>query len=40
KGMCPVAEKVYEQILSLPIHPEVSQKDVDKVVSVLLESIK
>ena len=34
-GMCPVAERAYEEILSLPIHPSMTKADVDRVVSAL-----
>jgi perosamine synthetase len=38
-GMCPVAERAYEEILSLPIHPSMTKTDVDRVVSALEESM-
>jgi perosamine synthetase len=38
-GMCPVAERAYEEILSLPIHPSMTKADVDRVVSALEESM-
>lgn len=31
-GLCPVAEKAYEEILSLPIFPQMSDNDVDTVI--------
>lgn len=34
-GMCPVAEAAYEQILSLPIHPGMTEADVDYVIERL-----
>lgn len=37
KGMCPVAEKAYEQILSLPIFPRMTDEDVERVIRVCRE---
>jgi len=31
-GLCPVAEAAYERIISLPMHPELTDADVDRVV--------
>jgi perosamine synthetase len=31
-GLCPVAESAYEQILSLPIFPRMSDEDVERVI--------
>lgn len=39
-GICPIAEKWYEQALTLPIFPEMSDKDVEDVVVVLKEILK
>jgi perosamine synthetase len=36
-GLCPVAEAAYEQILSLPIFPRMSDDDIGRVVSAMLE---
>lgn len=36
-GMCPVAEKVYEEILSLPMFPQMSETDVDYVVDAFTD---
>jgi len=38
KGDCPVAEQAYEQILSLPIYPEMTTADCDRVVSSLRQA--
>lgn len=38
-GLCPVAEKAYEEILSLPLFPNMADSDIDFVVSALLEEI-
>lgn len=35
KGMMPTSEKVYKQILTLPIFPEMNNKDVDDVILAL-----
>lgn len=34
-GLCPTAERVYEQILSLPMFPDMTDDDVDDVVAAL-----
>lgn len=34
-GMCPVAESAYEQIVTLPIFPQMSESDVDDVVAAV-----
>jgi len=38
-GLCPVAEKVYEEILSLPVHPSMSDDDVDRVILAVREAV-
>lgn len=35
KGLCPVAEKAYEQIISLPIFPQMTNDDVQTVIESL-----
>ena len=35
KGECPVAEKIYEEILSLPLYPSMTNKDVEDVISAV-----
>ncbi len=35
-GMCPTAESAYEQIISLPIHPAMTDADVDYVIEHLV----
>lgn len=35
-GMCPVAEKAYDEIISLPIYPALSDEEQDFVIEVLL----
>jgi perosamine synthetase len=37
RNICPMAEKVYEQILSLPIFPGMTDKDIKKVIDALTE---
>ena len=39
EGMCPAAEAVYEQILSLPMFPTLTNEDVDTVISAVKESV-
>jgi perosamine synthetase len=34
-GLCPVAEAAYEQILSLPMHPALTDKQIDTVCNIL-----
>lgn len=34
-GQCPVAEKAYEQIISLPIYPEMTDEEQDYVIDVM-----
>ncbi len=35
RGLCPVAESAYEQILSLPIYPAMTDKDIKIVISTI-----
>lgn len=37
RNLCPMAEKVYKQILSLPIFPGMADKDIKKVIDALTE---
>ena len=39
KGLCPVAEAAYEQILSLPIFPAMSDEDVDTVINAVKQNL-
>jgi len=34
KGICPGAEKYYDEALTLPLHPGLSKTDIDRVISV------
>jgi perosamine synthetase len=36
-GLCPIAEQSYEQIISLPIFPKMSNDDVDDVVNAVFK---
>jgi len=36
RGLCPVAESAYEQILSIPMFPKMTNGDVDTVVETML----
>ena len=38
-GECPIAESAYKRLLTLPIHPNMSTQDIDKVVSAVKESV-
>ena len=38
-GSCPVAERAYSQLLSLPLHPGMTDADQDRVVAVLRERL-
>jgi dTDP-4-amino-4,6-dideoxygalactose transaminase len=40
KGLCPVSEKFYMEEISLPIHPSLSQKDLNKIIRVLKQYFK
>lgn len=40
RGMCPVAEKFYLEELSLPIYPDLTNADVDRVVDVLIRALR
>ena len=40
QGLCPVAEASYEQILSLPMFPAMTDNDVERVIMALTEAIK
>jgi dTDP-4-amino-4,6-dideoxygalactose transaminase len=37
RGMCPVAERFYEQEISLPLFPDLTDHDVDRVISLVRE---
>ena len=39
KGLCPTAEKAYEQILSLPMHTGLNDEEVEYVINTLKEVI-
>jgi len=39
KGMCPVAEKAYEQILSLPMFPRMTDEEVERVIKALRDVV-
>ncbi|MBE7954061.1 UDP-4-amino-4,6-dideoxy-N-acetyl-beta-L-altrosamine transaminase [Microbacterium oxydans] len=40
RGMCPNAEAFYREELSLPIHPELTDSQVDQVVDALAEALR
>ena len=35
KGLCPNAEKLYERMITIPLHPKMNDKDVEDVVMAL-----
>ncbi len=39
-GLCPAAERAYEQILSLPMFPQMTDRDVDDVVAAVRRSLR
>lgn len=40
KGICPISEKIYEEIITLPIHPKMSDEDVIYITETIKEIIK
>lgn len=40
RGMCPRAEAFYEEEISLPIYPDLTDAQVDRVVDALMEALK
>lgn len=40
RGMCPVAESAYEQILSLPMYPAMTDKDITTVINTIRNLIR
>ena len=38
-GLCPEAEKAYEEILSIPIFPRMPDEDADTVVGALVDTL-
>lgn len=38
-GLCPNAEKLYERIITIPLYPSMSKKDVDSVISAVKKVI-
>jgi len=40
KGLCPVAENLYERIITLPLHPSMTNEDVDYVINSVTEIIE
>lgn len=39
EGLCPIAEAAYQEILSLPLYPQMTDSDVDRVVDTLKKVI-
>lgn len=40
RGMCPVAEKAYEEIISIPIFPKMNDKEVDIVINTIRKIVR
>lgn len=40
KGLCPYAEQVYETMLTLPLYPSMSDKDIDDVIKAVYKVIQ
>lgn len=40
KGICPVAEKIYERIITLPLFPAMKDKDVERVIKTVRKYLK
>lgn len=40
KGLCPLAESTYEQLLTLPLHPGMNEKDVEFICAKLTGALK
>jgi perosamine synthetase len=38
-GDCPIAELAYERLLTLPLHPNMTKQEIDKVVSTVRETV-
>jgi dTDP-4-amino-4,6-dideoxygalactose transaminase len=34
-GLCPIAESVYEKIVSLPIFPQMTEDEVSRVIQII-----
>jgi len=39
-GLCPVAEDAYQRVLSLPMHPQINDTDIKRIVTELTHAIK
>ncbi|MCJ7841378.1 UDP-4-amino-4,6-dideoxy-N-acetyl-beta-L-altrosamine transaminase [Lederbergia sp. NSJ-179] len=40
QGLCPVAEKVYEEMITLPLHPSMTDEDVQDVITAVKKVIQ
>lgn len=40
KGICPIAEKVYEGIMSIPLYPAMSDQDVEDVINAVKKCVE
>lgn len=39
EGLCPVAEEAYEELLTLPMYPQMTDEDVDRVAGTLIRTL-
>ncbi|MEB1806642.1 MAG: UDP-4-amino-4,6-dideoxy-N-acetyl-beta-L-altrosamine transaminase [Bacillaceae bacterium] len=39
KGICPIAEKWYEEVITLPIFPKMNERDIDDVICAVLKVV-
>jgi dTDP-4-amino-4,6-dideoxygalactose transaminase len=39
-GKMPVAERITQEVICLPIYPDLNKKDVDEICSILLKTCK
>lgn len=39
KGLCPVAEKTYQRIMSIPLYPSLTDEDVDDVIKAITKIV-
>lgn len=40
KGLCPIAESVYEGIMSIPLYPKMTDQDVNDVIHAVKKWLK
>ena len=35
KGLCPIAEQAVKEVVSIPVHPSLTSKDIDTIIKVI-----